>query len=307
MTNYYLRLRHKLEFLFFRFFVAFLGWLPEQWLHRCAKTLGYLLFAADNRRRDIACNNIRIAGIYTDERSIRQTARLANVHFLAVVMGALRAYGHIRKDAQPQITWDIAPETRALLETPQQGLILCSGHIGNWEVGIRELSQIKPVVGIARPMNNPLVESFMQKRAGGNLEITPKHHADVGRLMRPLYDGKILAILFDQHAPHQQGMMIDFFGKPASTYTSPAMLHLVTGIPLCFGVCRQTGQNSYVMKLDAPLATARSGNRKQDVAHIMGALHKKLEQAIRRAPEQYLWSHRRWRQTQASNLDSAVR
>jgi KDO2-lipid IV(A) lauroyltransferase len=183
----------------------------------------------------------------------------------------------------------------AVLREPGRGLILVSGHLGNWEIAARALSAIKPVLGIARPMNNPLAEALLRARLdSANIEWTAKHAADAGRLLGAVRGGKLLALLIDQHA-RDRGMPIDFFGAPAWTHTSPALLHLVTGAPLVFGFCWRTGPMSYAIEALKPIFHAPTGNKEHDIRAILARLTRELETAIRAHPEQYLWVHRRWK------------
>jgi KDO2-lipid IV(A) lauroyltransferase len=144
-------------------------------------------------------------------------------------------------------------------------------------------------------MNNPYTNELMKKRKPRNrFTLTPKHDADMGRLLTTLKQGSVLALLIDQHA-RKGGMMIDFFGIPASTHTSHAMLHLITKTPMCFGYCVKTGPMKFKFKALPPIDITKTGKRDDDVKAILAALTKELEDAIRAYPEQYLWAHRRWR------------
>ena len=143
-------------------------------------------------------------------------------------------------------------------------------------------------------MNNPYTDALMKKRKPRNaFTLTPKHSANMGRLLKTLRSGNILALLTDQHARH--GMMVDFFGISASTHTSHAMLHLITKTPMCFGYCVKTGPMQFMLKASLPITVPRTGKRDEDVRGILEQLSRELETAIRAYPEQYLWAHRRWR------------
>ena len=120
-----------------------------------------------------------------------------------------------------------------------------------------------------------------------------------GRFLSALKEGDILALLVDQHA-RAGGMQIEFFGTPASSYTTAALLHLITGAPLCFGYCLGLGDMHFRMIAGAPIQHEPTGNRKADVQAIMERVNHELEQAIRADPQQYLWAHRRWREPDGS-------
>ena len=190
---------------------------------------------------------------------------------------------------------DVAADVMEVLEDPGQGLIMASGHFGNWEIAAQYLSRFKPVAGITRAMNNPRVEELIQRRKPRyRFHPIPKYAADPRRFIKLLQDGEILALLTDQHA-RTGGMAIEFFGHPASTYTTAAMLHLVARTPLCFAACRRTGPMRFELHSSPLIEHRRSGDKQADVRAILSALNHHLQAAIRRDPDQYLWGHRRWR------------
>lgn len=290
------KLRHLAEYAALRVLLIVVDALPLSAAHRLATGLADLYFVAAARRRDIACDNIRRSRIATDEVEVRRIAKHAFRHFAGLVIDSLKSDRYFTPDTwRDRVHLDIAPETQALLEQPHQGLILISGHLGNWEIAAQVLSFIKPVVGITRDMNNPYTNKLMKARKPRhNFTLTPKHDADMSRLLGTLKDGHVLALLIDQHA-RSRGMLVDFFGRPAATHTSHALLHLITKVPLCFGYCVKTGPMQFTFKASPPLRITRTGNRNADVRAILEALTRELESAIRSHPEQYLWAHRRWR------------
>ena len=90
-------------------------------------------------------------------------------------------------------------------------------------------------------------------------------------------------------------MAVDFFGHPAQTHTSAALLHLVAKAPLCFAACWRTGPMSFELETSPPIKHERTGKKDNDIRAILEELNHHLEGMIRRHPEQYLWAHRRWR------------
>jgi len=264
---------------------------------RLAAALGSLAYAADTRRRNTACENIRRSGIARDEAEVRRIAKASFRHFAGVIADSLNTDRLFAAgNWQDHVRMEIDPACMRILQDPGKGVILASGHLGNWEIAAQFLSTIKPVVGITRRMNNPYTDALMQKRKPRHrFRLTPKHDADTGRFLAALKAGEALALLVDQHAPGSHGMMIDFFGTPASTHTSPALLHLITKTPLCFGYCIKTGPDRFLFKAPPPIEIPRTGKREPDVRTILEALTGALEDAIRQYPDQYLWAHRRWR------------
>jgi KDO2-lipid IV(A) lauroyltransferase len=258
--------------------------------------LADLWYCFDFRRRRLAASNIRRAGIAATRVEAAKTARQSFRHFAYVLVESIKAREVMGSDNwQDFVELNIPDETMDLLQERGRGVLLVSGHLGNWEIAAHILSYIKPVAGITRPMKNPLVEQLVQQRKPGrDFTTIPKRNSNPRRFLDVLRRGHVLALLMDQYA-REKGASIPFFGHPASTHTSPAMLHLVTRTPVCFGCCIRTAPLSYRLIASEPLVFERSGNKKDDVNRILTRLNGLLEDAIRKYPEQYLWAHRRWR------------
>lgn len=291
------RIKHLGEMALVYPALAVIDRLPPTAAARLASGFGSLAYAADTARRNTACENIRRSGIADDEVDVRRIAKASFQHFAGVIVDSIKSDQMVERDQWRELVeLDIAPECMRVLEAPEKGLILASGHLGNWEIAAQFLSTIKPVVGITRRMNNPYADRLMQQRKPRHrFRLTPKHDVDMTRFLSAIKAGEALALLVDQYAPANRGMMIDFFGTPASTHTSPALLHLITRAPLCFGICVKTAPGRFLFKAPPPIETQRSGHRQTDVKAVLERLTRELEAAIRQYPEQYLWAHRRWR------------
>ncbi len=291
------RFRFALESVGLRLALCLVDGLPLALTTALARGVADIAFWCLGGRRRIACENVLRARVTDRPATARRIARHSFRHFAVLVVEALRIDRvFTAANWRDFVELDLAPETQALLRQPDQGLLLASGHLGNWEVAAQLISYLKPVVGVTRPLNNPYADSLMQKRKPRNrFRITPKHGTDIRRLLDALKQGEILAILFDQHARDSRSLMLPFFGIPASTYTSLAMLHFVTRAPLCFGYAVRTGPLRYRLVADPPLLYKPTGNRDADTRAVMSQLNTRLEAAIRAHPEQYLWAHRRWR------------
>jgi KDO2-lipid IV(A) lauroyltransferase len=284
-----------IELLGLKLGLALIDRLPLASTLALAKGISDITYLADRGRRKTAQSNIRRAGLAGSPDAVRRIARESFRHFACMAVETIR-YDRVPELTQdPRIILQVDPRTMAVVREPGRGVILASGHIGNWEIAARLLSEIKPVVGMARGMKNPHTDKLLRTRkASSAMQYMPKHDADMMRLFTTLREGKILALLADQHA-HIRGMMVNFLGTPASTHTSPALLHLVTRAPLCFGWCRRDGPMAYTLFAHEPIEFRSTGRREDDVRAVLEELTAALESAIRMAPEQYLWAHRRWR------------
>lgn len=290
------RLRHLLEYAVFRVMLFGVDLLPLKAAGGLGRALAGAWWSVDRRRQRVACDNILRTGVESDPKRARALSKRAAQHFGMVVIESLKSSGLLDDERwRDHLELEIPPDVQAVLDDPKQGLIMASGHLGNWELAAQFLSRYKPVSGITRPMNNPLIEEVITRRKPRyRFRPISKYSKDPSRFLEVLDEGGILALLMDQH-PTVGGVPVDFFGHAAPTYTTAAMLHLVTRAPLCFGVCQRLGPGRFRLRTSGLIRVAPSGKKKQDVLEVLQSLNAQLEDAIRETPEQYLWGHRRWR------------
>jgi len=290
------RLRHTGEYAATLALLALLDRLSPTMTFRLADRLGGLLYRLDAPRRRIAIGNVLRAGIATTRADAARIAQASFRHFARLIAESLKSSELFDEtNWQDVVALQFDPLAEAALRDPDRGVILVSGHFGNWEIAAQVTAFVKPVVAIARDMNNPLVDALIKARkTRPGLTLTPKRDADMLRLLGVLKRRHVLALLTDQFA-RDRGMLVDFFGSPASTHTSAALLHLVTRVPLVFGTCIRTPDGGFAFHAPAPLDYRPTGNKESDIRHILETLNGMLEAAIRANPEQYLWAHRRWR------------
>jgi KDO2-lipid IV(A) lauroyltransferase len=269
--------------------------IPARLSLAAASGIASFLFLVLRARRNAAIQNVLASGITTDPREARRLAKEAFHGFVLVVVESTLVRQRMTADNwRDFVTLHIPPEAEELLAREDQGVLVAAGHMGNWEVAARAVSFMKPVCAIYRPFNNPYLESSLNSsRAGQRLRLISKYATDPLRFAKALKDGEVLAIMIDQHA--RGGIYVDFFGRPAKTTPTVALLHLVTRTPVIVTCTIRTGPLRYEVHGVGPLAFERTGNRTEDVRNITQALTSEIETLARRWPEQYMWGHRRWK------------
>src|SRR5215468_2703718 len=187
--------------------------------------------------------------------------------------------------------WNVVEERMAR----GKGLIVVAGHLGNWELGGAYLAaRGLPVDAVARHMANPLFDRYLtatRQRIG----MTVVHDEDaVRRVPRSLRAGHAVAFLADQGAVGLASTWVPFFGRYAKTPRGPAVFALRLGAPILFGVALRQPSGRYHLSFE-PIDVTDTGDREADVDRIVADYTLVLEKWVRRAPEQYLWHHRRWK------------
>jgi KDO2-lipid IV(A) lauroyltransferase len=176
-----------------------------------------------------------------------------------------------------------------------RGIILITGHFGNWELaGAYVSARGVPIEVITRRMNNPLFDAYITRtrQESGMLVI---HDADaVRRTPRAFREGHAVAFVADQGVLGLASTFVPFFGRPAKTPRGPAVFSLRFKVPTFFAaaVLQPSGRYRFVV---TPVQVAETGEREADVDALVARYTSILESWVRRYPEQYFWHHRRWK------------
>lgn len=180
-------------------------------------------------------------------------------------------------------------------------VLLLSGHLGNWEMAVSVFGLFGYRMGVVgRTLDNPWLEEWFRQFRGytGHVPLAKKGSYD--EMLEVLSRGGALALLADQDAG-SGGVFVDFFGKPASTYKSLALLALEYDALIVVGYAQRLEQD--LMSSGWPrfelgcedVIDPRDCETNDPVGEVTARYTRALESAIRRAPEQYFWVHRRWK------------
>ncbi len=246
------------------------------------------------KRRRIAVSNILKCGITSDEKEAKRIAKKSFCHLAGHIGEALFVPSVVNKENWREHL-DFAgthPDiVKLLLDSPDTPIILVSSHHGVWEAATNVLSFARPMIAIARVMNNKLVAKWMEKHHfRGPVTVIDKKNGFTPDIMRQWIDTKAaMTILMDQHT--SGGAMLKFFGRPAKTFTSATRLAIRTGYPVVVGSFVRIAPFKYRLVGDKPIVFSKT----DDKVAATQLLNDRLEKAIRQYPEQYLWAHRRWR------------
>jgi Kdo2-lipid IVA lauroyltransferase/acyltransferase len=177
-----------------------------------------------------------------------------------------------------------------------KGVVYVSAHFGNWEFYALAFGWMGEPVGlVARPLDNPALEARLtafRTRSGNSVISKRRALQDVLRLLR---QGAGVAILVDQNVQEQDGIFVEFFGRPAATTTVAAALAVKTGCALVPVHCEARPDGRYTFVYSRPVEWTTTGSREADIARLTQELTTEIESWVRARPEQWLWMHRRWK------------
>ncbi len=288
--------RHRLEYGLFRLFAGAARLLPRRMAESLGGAVGWLAGTLFRIRRADVDRHLEIA---FPDRPARWRGRVARECYRhlgreGVAMLRLSGLDPARVRERTRIEGLEALE-RAL--DAGRGAVLVTGHLGNWELGGAALAARGiPLDAVALRQGNPLFDrDLVAAREALGLRVVHKRKAPRA-VLRSLRDGRAVALVGDQN-PLSGGIEVRFFGRPANTARGAATLALRTGAPLFLGVAlrEEGGGSRYEVRFER-IPVERSGRLEDDVRRLVQAYTARLEEAVRRAPEQYFWQHRRWKE-----------
>ena len=172
-------------------------------------------------------------------------------------------------------------------------MIIFSGHIANWEIGMLAAVQYGiRVAQIYRAANNPLVDRMITRFRGEGGELIPKGAVAARRAVATLRHGAHLTMLADQKL--NDGIPVPFFGRPAMTTSALASLALRFDCDVLPARVERLKGAHFRLTVFPALPLPRTGNPHADIADLMAQVNTVLESWVRDCPEQWFWVHRRW-------------
>lgn len=193
-----------------------------------------------------------------------------------------------------------------LLAQRRPVLVACA-HFGSWEL-LGELMSRRgyAISAVVRPLAGAFNEWIVDNRHGAGLELILQRGALRG-ILSALKRGRAVAQLIDQVLPAAQGVFVPFFGRLASTSPALSLCAQRSGAPVYLALPERT-QEGIRLHVEGPFPVPDTGDAAADrLAHV-ALLTSRLEAAVRRTPEQWLWLHRRWKvQPPSPSGDAPVR
>jgi KDO2-lipid IV(A) lauroyltransferase len=176
------------------------------------------------------------------------------------------------------------------------GVLLLSAHLGNWELlGLAHALSGRPLAVVVRPLDSARLNRLAKRlRTRTGMELIPKRRA-LRAVLDALRRGRMVGILLDQNATRLDGVFVPFFGRLASTSRSLAVLALRTGTPIVPVFIHRERNGHHRIIVEPPIEGPVSLSGDGAIVELTAACSQRIEEAVRRRPEQWLWLHRRWR------------
>lgn len=284
-----------------------LGKLPRKASVTIGIALARLFYFITGGRKSVALTNLAIA---FPEKPIDQQLKILKASFdnLGRTLAEFSQFSKATPDQLDDlIEFSFESDENRELEMLQyadaeaakgRGTIVVGPHLGNWEIGVLAYSATRhPIQFLARPLDNPKIEDMVAaiRSRFGNRPVNKTN--SVGAAMEVLSAGGVLGALPDVNMHPKDGVFVPFFGKLACTTRGLAMLAMRANamiVPMC--CIWDPEKEKYIVHFARSIIETRpSEDRNAEILRMTAEITLAMENFIRMAPDQWLWTHKRWK------------
>lgn len=253
----------------------------------------FILFVACYRKQVINKNfNNTIVNKYYNSGFI--SFYKSNIRFIARVV--VESLSYISAKEQERLLFSNVNELESQCKE-SNGIILLASHYGNWELACTMLPKHTslPCYGVYKPLKNKVVDQYMfDKRSKNGLQLIPMNK--IGRTILENKNKEIAAvyILIADQNPNSKNSIVwtQFLGVKTAFFNGPLKLFQKYGFNVAYMEV-QVGNDlfEYKINIKTDLDVGENGESLVDSYSMI------LESQIQKAPQYWLWSHKRWKRT----------
>lgn len=284
-------------YLALRTVAMILSCVPLETAMALATFLGDVMSKVDRRHWHRSMENLRASFPEKPEAELRRLTRESFRLFPQLGIEFMLTPRYVKRErlARHFVIGNLGDAMKLLVER-ERGVVMVTGHYGNWEVLSYALAVMGfEMVATARSLDNPYINEWvLGTREKKGQRIVDKRGA-LKVVPEVLDDHGAVGFTADQDAG-KKGMFVDFFGRPASTYKSIGILAMRYEVPIIVGFARRIA-NDFRFRLDvADIIYPNDWKDERDpLRYLTQRYTTAIETAVRGEPAQYLWLHRRWK------------
>ena len=277
------------------FFLSFCSYLPLKINHYLGAFIGQLLYLLNTDAKKVTKQNIAIC-----------FSELSKNEQRSLVKKSLIETG--KNLTESSLIWNQSFSENAkhvrniygknYLDTDETTILLVP-HLGCWEITGRVIANTRAITFLFKPLKSQQQNQYLfERRNQGNLTMASADQSGVLKLQRALKQGELVGMLPDQDPGQEGGIVAPFFNSPVNTMTLLVRLAKKHNaqIVMCWANRLKKGRG-FDLNFEPLDLISSSDNLLDQVTLMNGA----IEDLIRRFPDQYMWSYRRFKSTQSYN------
>lgn len=271
-----------------------LGLIPFFILYPLSDLVSFVLYSIVGYRKNVVRDNLERSFPHLNKKSLRRLEKLSYKNLSDVLLEGIKGFTMTRGQIRRR-HFVVNPEILDTYKAAGRTIITLPSHYGNWEWGSLSpglfIKDFK-IVAFYKPLTNPYADRFVRKnrsRTGTMLASIYKTNATFDSLKNEL-SAYIMAS--DQSPSNSKNAVwVNFLGRETAFLHGPEKYATRYNFPVFFVDIQRVKRGYYQLEL----VLLTDNPAELEPGEITRRYAGKLEEAILRKPENWLWSHRRWK------------
>ena len=275
------------------FLLKFIAILPLSFLQRIALWVAYLLFQTNSSIKRITAINLRLAYPELNEQALQKRLRLSIQSQCMTYIEFVKCWG-----MSPQYNFNLLKNIHGaeLLEKAlvnQKGVIVVVPHFGCWELLNAWLNIYTQPMIMYKPDKIKGVNRYiLNARQKFNATLVPTDETGIRQIFKHLKQGGLTVVLPD-HLPKASGGIYSHFFQQNTL--SATLVSKMAAKTQCNVIGLSCIRNPELSSFDVYCTELPQTILSKDLQQSVDSLNLAIQEMIQLAPEQYIWSYKRFR------------
>ncbi len=268
--------------------------LPRWSQEACANFLGIIWFDVIRLRRRVVLENLDLAFPHWEKEKKIQIGRKSIQNLCLSFLEYLLVF-RFRPEWKDRFFKIQGFEGVDKELQKGHGVLMVSLHLGAIDFAMLGYLSFGYKMAItSKRINNKIFdELLMEKRKKEGITVIEDRRNPFA-IFRALKDNKCLVFIIDQFMGIPYGIPVKFFGQTAWTAAGPAAFSLKTNL-VVYPVYNYRKNGQIILQAEEPIPVEIVGDHEQNIKHMTQKYNDRLEEIIRKYPEQWMWVHKRWK------------
>jgi len=288
--------KNKVEFVLWKFFTKIVHKIGFKRIPKLAKLLAFIFFYLIPLRKSVVISNLKKA---FPDKTGKEIKRIAFDNFVSIGITFMEIMAFQKMNSEEILSLvDVNNLDLAKKKVDAgKGTILLTAHFGNWELGAlyMGLALNKQIDVLVKKQRNRLVANWMTEIR----EKFTNKEASLGISIRGLYKtllgGGVIGIVGDQRGKKKDGIVVNFFNQPTTTFQGFAALGIKNKVPIVVVLSERLSSGKYHIDIEEINYDNLTGTLEEQIKELNQRYMTLLEKKIRKNPEQWLWMHNIWK------------
>ncbi len=279
--------------VFFKIFILIVGIIPFKFLYWFSDFVAFLLFKIVKYRVNVVINNLKKAFPEKTDKEIEKIARKTYKNLSDITIEGIKVFTMSTSSLLKRFKIKNS-EILNTYQEKQKSVILLAAHYGNWEWGVitSPIQINQNLVGLYKPLANKYIDTYLRKSREREGTILASIY-NTNYYFKKYVKKEVLFVMIADQSPSNlnKAIWVNFFGRETAFLHGPEKYAYEYNLPVFFIEVKRLKRGYYEYELQLLTDTPQL----LEHGEITRRYAQMVEMEIRKKPENWLWSHRRWK------------